>query len=82
MISVQSTQFGTSQASQVATHLEMDKSFKEMDPTAGQPRTPNDLDNERDCASLEPPPPQVDGGKDAWCFLAAVFLFEAVIWGL
>ena len=47
-----------------------------------QPRTSNDLDNEENAASLEPPPPQVDGGKDARCFLAAVFLFEAVIWGL
>lgn len=26
--------------------------------------------------------PPVDGGKDAWCFLAAIFIFEAVIWGL
>lgn len=26
--------------------------------------------------------PPVDGGKHAWCFLAAIFLFEAVIWGL
>jgi len=42
----------------------------------------NDLDNEGNTPSFESPPPQVDGGKDAWCFLAAVFLFEAVIWGL
>lgn len=57
-------------------------SFKEIDPMTGRPRTSNDLDNEDHAASLEPPPSQVDGGKDAWCFLAAVFLFEAVIWGL
>lgn len=25
--------------------------------------------------------PRADGGKDAWLFLAACFLFEALIWG-
>lgn len=25
--------------------------------------------------------PRVDGGKDAWLFLAACFVFEALIWG-
>lgn len=26
--------------------------------------------------------PPVDGGKDAWLFLAACFLIEALIWGI
>jgi len=63
-------------------HLKMVTFCKGIDPTTNQPRTSNDFDREDDAASREPPPPQVDGGKDAWCFLAAVFLFEAVIWGL
>lgn len=25
--------------------------------------------------------PRVDGGKDAWLFLAACFMLEALIWG-
>lgn len=25
--------------------------------------------------------PRADGGKDAWLFLAACFVFEALIWG-
>lgn len=25
--------------------------------------------------------PQVDGGKDAWMFLAACFMIEALVWG-
>jgi hypothetical protein len=25
--------------------------------------------------------PPVDGGKDAWLFLAAGFVFEALVWG-
>lgn len=26
--------------------------------------------------------PPVDGGKDAWLFLAACFMIEALVWGL
>lgn len=63
-------------------HLKMVIFCKGNDPTTRQPRTSNDFDHEDNAASREPPSPQVDGGKDAWCFLAAVFLFEAVIWGL
>jgi hypothetical protein len=25
--------------------------------------------------------PPVDGGKAAWCFLAASFMMEALVWG-
>ena len=26
--------------------------------------------------------PRVDGGKDAWLFLAACFMIEALVWGM
>jgi hypothetical protein len=26
--------------------------------------------------------PPVDGGKDAWLFLAAAFIVEALVWGM
>lgn len=26
--------------------------------------------------------PRVDGGKDAWLFLAASFMIEALVWGM
>jgi len=32
---------------------------------------------EREAVSLPP----MDGGKDAWLFLAAVFVVEALVWG-
>jgi hypothetical protein len=60
----------------------MHASCKEIDSSTRQPPTSDGIANEGNAASLESPLPQIDGGKDAWCFLAAVFLFEAVIWGL
>lgn len=34
--------------------------------------------HEHEMASLPP----VDGGKDAWLFLAACFMIEALVWGM
>jgi hypothetical protein len=34
-----------------------------------------------DDASQRPQLPPVDGGKDAWLFLAACFIIEALVWG-
>lgn len=55
-----------------------------IDPEIIQTAPSHDLGSNR--AGIVPelgnPLPPVDGGKDAWCFLAAIFLFEAVIWGL
>jgi hypothetical protein len=60
----------------------MHASSKEIDSSTRQPPISDGITDESNAACLESPSPQVDGGKDAWCFLAAVFLFEAVIWGL
>lgn len=62
--------------------FKMHASCKKIESSTRQPPTPDGIDNEGNTGSFQSPPPQVDGGKDAWCFLAAVFLFEAVIWGL
>ncbi len=42
------------------------------------PESPIEDANEHEMASL----PQVDGGKDAWLFLAACFLIEGLVWGV
>lgn len=34
-----------------------------------------------DQSDHEPSLPQADGGKDAWLFLAAGFVVEAMVWG-
>lgn len=45
------------------------------------------LDGEVELESLNQPPPHefslppVDRGKDAWLFLAASFVIEALVWG-
>lgn len=44
--------------------------------------TKHDVKNGHEHAEPEQSLPPVDGGRHAWCFLASVFLFEAVIWGL
>ena len=54
----------------------------------------NDLSNDREELQDRPqleehnssnghefPLPQADGGKDAWLFLAACFIVEALVWG-
>ena len=49
------------------------------------PSTPNQPTTEDDCVHGRPSQefslPPVDSGKDAWLFLAACFVMEALIWG-
>ena len=42
----------------------------------------HDLEEAGEHHDNEKPLPPVDGGKDAWLFLFAIFVLEAVIWGL
>lgn len=53
--------------------LETRHSAREEDPTRSS-LLADELHNE-----LQLPP--VDGGKDAWLFLAAGFVMEALVWG-
>lgn len=55
----------------------------DTDLTSSRPQSMNDnAEDGLEHAEAEQKLPPVDGGRHAWCFLASVFLFEAVIWGL
>ncbi len=45
---------------------------------AASTESPVEDANEHEMASL----PQVDGGRDAWLFLAACFVIEGLVWGV
>ena len=49
-------------------------------PVSPAPAIENDVNGESDRQEFSLPP--VDGGKDAWLFLAACCLVEALIWGM
>jgi len=51
-------------------------------PTMSHSVSDHDLEDAGERSNNEKPLPPVDGGKDAWCFLFAIFVLEAVIWGL
>jgi len=55
----------------------MDSSTIELRPRETGPEESTCNDTRHEFPALPP----VDGGKDAWLFLAACFVVEALIWG-
>ena len=66
--------------SAVGTTTAIELQSSDNSPRAASPERHAEDGNEHEMEMASLPP--VDGGKDAWLFLAACFMIEGLVWGM